>query len=173
MQNISIDSSSIAAKKKGRDEIGYDGFKKILGTKVHVAVESNGLSISIRTSSTNQHDSTKFIDVLENISEYLDDGSIQEIVSAYADKGYDAKYIRDYLRCHGTGCCIPYKKNSKNIAQNKNQKHNGKTRFVVERFFAWLKCGFHRTAIRYEKNYENYLGFVYLASILIYWRVLG
>ena len=23
--------------------IGYDGFKKILGTKIHVAVESNGL----------------------------------------------------------------------------------------------------------------------------------
>ena len=157
----------------GRDEIGYDGFKKILGTKVHVAVESNVLPISIRTSSANQHDSTKFIDVLENISEYLDDGSIQEIVSAYADKGYDAKYIRDYLRCHGMGCCIPYKKNSNNITQNKNQKHNDKTRFVVERFFAWPKCGFDRTAIRYEKNCENYLGFVYLALILMYWRVLG
>ena len=49
----------------------------------------------------------------------------------------------------------------------------GKTRFVVERFFAWLKCGFHRTTIRYERNCDNYIGFVYLASILMYWRVLG
>ena len=31
--------------------------------------------------------------------------------------------------------------------QNKNQKYYGKTRFVVERFFAWQKCGFHRTTI--------------------------
>ena len=61
LQKISIDSSSIAAKKC--NEIGYDGFKKILGTKIHVAVESNGLPISIRTSPANQHDSTKFIDV--------------------------------------------------------------------------------------------------------------
>ena len=44
-------------------------------------------------------------------------------------------------------CCIPYKKNSKTVSQNKNQKYYGKTRFVVERFFAWLKCGFHRTTI--------------------------
>ena len=128
LQKFSTDSSSsIAAKKKGggegRDEIGYDGFKKILGTKIHVAVESNGLLISIRTSSANQHDSTtKFIDVLENISEFLNDGLILQIISAYTDKGYDAKYIRNHLICYGIDCCIPYKKNSKNLAQNKNQK---------------------------------------------------
>jgi len=48
-----------------------------------------------------------------------------------------------------------------------------KTRFVVERFFAWLKNGFHRTRIRYERIADNYLGFVYLASIMMYWRILG
>ena len=107
LKKISIDSSSVPAKRGG-DVIGYDGFKKILGTKVHVAVEQKGLPISIVCSSANEHDSTKFTDVLENISEYLDDGSIQEIAAAYADKGYDAAYIRDYLKRHGMGCCIPY-----------------------------------------------------------------
>ena len=57
----------------------------------------------------NQHDSTKFIDVLENISDFLNDDLIHAIVSAYADKGYDAAYIRNYLRCYGINC-IPYKK---------------------------------------------------------------
>ena len=75
-------------------------------------MESNGLPISIRTSPANQHDSTKFIDVLENISDFLNDDLIHAIVSAYADKGYDAAYIRNYLRCYGINCCIPYKKNS-------------------------------------------------------------
>jgi transposase len=128
-------------------------------------------------SPANIHDSIKFIDVIENISDFLDDDSIKQIVSVYADKGYDAKYIRNYLRNNGINCCIPYKKNSKFILQN-NIQNNGynnynKTRFVVERFFAWLKNGFHRTRIRYEKNCDNYLGFVYLASIMMYWRVLG
>ena len=72
-------------------------------------MESNGLPISIRTSPANQHDSTKFIDVLENISDFLNDDLIHAIVSAYADKGYDAAYIRNYLRCYGINCCIPFK----------------------------------------------------------------
>ena len=67
-------------------------------------MESNGLPISIRTSPANQHDSTKFIDVLENISDFLNDDLIRAIVSAYADKGYDAAYIRNYLRCYGINC---------------------------------------------------------------------
>jgi len=128
-------------------------------------------------SPANIHDSTKLIDVMENISDFVDDNLIKKIVSVYADKGYDAKYIRNYLRNNGINCCIPYKKNSKIILQN-NIQNNGynnynKTRFVVERFFAWLKNGLHRTRIRYEKSCDNYLGFVYLASIMMYWRVLG
>lgn len=136
-------------------------------------MEQNGLPISILLSPANQHDSTKFVDVIENISDFLDDDSIQQIASVYADKGYDAKYIRNYLRNRNIVCCIPYKTNSKLMLQNNTQDNYNKTRFVVERFFAWLKNGFHRTRIRYEKIAENYLGFVYLASIMMYWRVLG
>ncbi len=54
---------------------------------------------------------------MENISEFADNSLMQITVSAYADKGYDAKQIRNYLRCCEIDCCIPYKKNSKNIAQ--------------------------------------------------------
>ena len=45
------------------------------------------------------------------------------------------------------------------------------TRYVVERF-AWLKCGFRKTVIRYERRAENYLGLIHIASIM-YLRVLG
>ena len=136
-------------------------------------------------SPANEHDSTKCIDVIESISDYLDDDSIQQIESVYADKGYDAKYIRMYLWDRNIVCCIPYKINSKFILQNNDYKHYNKTRFVVERFFAWLKNGFHRTRIRYERTAgkngrkerqertaENYLAFVNLASFLMYCRVL-
>jgi len=153
---------------------GYDGFKRITGTKIHAAVESNGLPISIVMGPANQHDSTKFVDVVESISECLDDQMIKQIVTVYADKGYDARYIRMYLRSKNIACCIPYKINSKFILSNNMQNNSyNKTRFVVERFFAWLKNGFHKTRIRYEKKSENYLGFVYLVCIMMYWRVLG
>jgi len=125
-------------------------------------------------SPANQHDSTKFADVAESISDYLDNESIEKIKSVYADKGYDSDSIRDYLRSRNIVPCIP-KRNFKTInnqIKNQNNIYN-KTGFVVERFFAWLKCGFHRTRIRYERKSENYLGFVYLACIMMYWRVLG
>ena len=109
---------------------------------------------------------------MENISEYLDDSMVNQIVTVYADKGYDAKYIRMYLKNNGISCCIPYKKNSKFILQNNSYNHYNKARFVVERFFAWLKNGFHRTRIRYERIAENYLGLINIASFLMYCRVL-
>ena len=157
--------------KKGQCN-GYNGFKRITGTKIHAAVESNGFPISILLSPANEHDSTKCIDVIESISDYLDDDSIQQIESVYADKVYDAKYIRMYLWDRNIACCIPYKINSKFILQNNDYKHYNKTRFVVERFFAWLKNGFHRTRTRYERTAENYLAFVNPASFLMYCRVL-
>ncbi len=152
--------------------IGYDGFKKITGTKIHVAVEQNGLPVSIVISPANHHDSTKLVEVVEHISDYLDDNYTKQIVSVYADKGYDSKIIRDYLKNRNIKDCIP-KRNFKMKSNKKtNQNNYNKTRYVVERFFAWLKNGFHRTRIRYEKIAENYLAFVNIASIMMYCRVL-
>jgi len=62
--------------------IGYDGFKRITGTKIHVAVEQNGFPISIVMSSANQHDSTKFVDVIESISDFVADDCTKQIVSS-------------------------------------------------------------------------------------------
>ncbi len=163
----------VSCRQKRGDKIGYDGFRRILGTKIHAAVDGTGLPIPIRSSPANVHDSTKFIDVLENISELAGDGLIRQIISVYADRGCDAACIGSYLGSHGIDCCIPYKKNSRNVARNRNQKHHGKTGFVVERFLAWPRCGLHGTAVRCEGNCDNCLGFVYLACIMMHWRVLG
>ncbi len=109
---------------------------------------------------------------MESISDFINDGMVDEIVSVYADKGYDAVTIREYLRNRNIISCIP-KRNFK-MKNNKKTNHNNynKTRYVVERFFAWLKNGFHRTRIRYERSAENYLAFVNIACIMMYCRVL-
>jgi len=151
---------------------GYDGFKQISGTKIHVAVDCNSLPISIVISSANKHDSTKFVDVMESISDYLDDSTIQQIVAVYADKGYDSKSIREYLKSRNIIPRIPHRNFKTRTNKSVDQSKYNKTRYVVERFFAWLKCGFHRTRIRYERLVENYLGFINIASFLMYCRVL-
>ena len=110
---------------------------------------------------------------MENISDFIDDNYIKQIVSVYADKGYDSKTIRNYLKNKNNIPCIPKRNFKKNNNKKYSYKNYNKTRFVVERFFAWLKNGFHRIRIRYKKRSNNDLGFIYLASIMMYWRVLG
>ena len=107
--------------------IGYDGFKRITGTKIHVA-EQNGLPISIVISSANEHDSTRLIDVVENISDHLDDDAIEQIVSVYADKGYDSKTIREYLKSRNIADYIPYRNYKTKTNQTENQGNYNKTR---------------------------------------------
>ncbi len=110
---------------------------------------------------------------MESISEFMDDdGTIKQIASVYADKGgYDSTAIRGYLKNRNLIACIPFRKNSKS-SENKSHKKYNSVRCVVERFFGWLKNGFHRTRIRYERRCENYLAFVSIASFLMYCRVL-
>ena len=155
-----------SCQKRGQ-LVEYDGFKKITGTKIHVAAEQNGLPISIVIGPANQHDSKKFAYIIESISDHLD---TKKIKSVYADKGYDSKTIRKYLQDRNIIDCIP-KRNLK--TKTIHHTNYNKTRYVVERFFAWLKNGFHRIRIRCERYAENYLAFVNIASIAMYWRVLG
>ena len=76
-------------------------------------MDKAGLPISAGTGPANEHDSAKFIDVLEDISELAGDDLGRAVVSAHADKGHDAKYIRDCLRYHGISWPHPAQKELK------------------------------------------------------------
>ena len=77
----------------------------------------------------------------------------------------------DYLKNRNPIAHIPFRKNGKSSG-NKSHKKYDSVRYVAERFFGWLKNGFHRTGIKCEKRRENYLAFVSIASFLMYCRVL-
>ena len=64
-------------------------------------------------------------------------------------------------------------KTALHVGQKKRKSKIKSVRFVVEQFFGWLKGRYRGIGARYARNSDNYLGFVYLATILIYWRVLG
>ncbi len=96
--------------------------------------------------SANPHDSTGFVDAVEDISECLDDHFIEQILQRHAGKGYDAKHVRMHLGNRNTACCIPCETNSGLMLQDNVQSSCGKTRYVVEGFSVWLRLGFRRTA---------------------------
>jgi len=80
----------------------------------------------------------KFVDVMESISDFIDDDYTKQIVLCFADKGYDSKIIRNYLKSKNIIPCIPKRNFKTNNNQINNQNKYSKTRFVVERFFAWF-----------------------------------
>ena len=83
-----------------------------------------------------------------------------------ADKAYDAdKRMRQKLEEKGCMAVIPSKKNRVN--QIDYDKDLYKDRHLIENFFAKLKQ-YRAIATRYDKTASNFLGAIYLASIVIW-----
>lgn len=92
--------------------------------------------------------------------------------AVYADKAYDSDKIRRYLASRRIRSRIARRIWKGKKGKKKTGTRYAKVRSSVERFFAWLKCGFRRVSVRYERRDAVYAGFLNLASFLICWRVL-
>ena len=82
-----------------------------------------------------------------------------------ADRGYDSFKLIDYIYEKGGEPTIPSKKGAK--YERRCDWWLYKERHLVEKYFLKLK-GFRRIATRYDKLSFTYMGFVCLASILIW-----
>lgn len=81
-----------------------------------------------------------------------------------ADTAYDSDAIRGLVRRAGARACI--KPNPCRTRRFRYGRARYKHRNAVERFFGAIKR-FRRVATRYEKKAENYLGFAWLAAVLV------
>ena len=86
-----------------------------------------------------------------------------------ADKGYDAKWVRDELRNRGITPYIPKRRKKGQTEEpryNQKIKPFYKTRWIVERAFAHLG-NYRRILIRWERLTSTYTGFFHLACIML------
>ena len=123
--------------------------------------------------SANEHDSTRFVDVMEGINIQSGARPRTRPDAVYADKAYDSSGIRRYLASRKITPRIPVRVWKGKGRKKRTGKRYARVRSSVERFFAWLKCGFRRVSVRYERLDKVYIGFLNLASFMMYWRVLG
>jgi IS5 family transposase len=77
----------------------------------------------------------------------------------HADKAYDSRRCRAYLRRRGIQCRIA----RKGIESNERL---GRHRWVVERTHAWL-AGFGKLRIRFERRIDIHLAWLKLACAVI------
>lgn len=87
-------------------------------------------------------------------------GQIEHVL---ADTAYDGDETRKLVKKLKARACIKPHKNR--TIKKRYDKQRYKNRNHVERFFGRLKQ-FRRVATRYEKNTENFAGFVWLAALI-------
>ena len=81
-----------------------------------------------------------------------------------ADAAYDSDAIRDGLRRSRVRACI--RPNRTRLVKKRYDRARYRNRSVIERFFGAIKR-FRRVATRYDKKAENFLGFAWLAALLV------
>lgn len=88
-----------------------------------------------------------------------------EGTNVLADRGYDSSRLIDYIYDHGGEPTIPSRKGAK--FERRCDWRLYKERHLVEKLFLKLKA-FRKIATRYDKLACTYLGFLCIASILIW-----
>lgn len=128
-------------------------------------VDNHSLPIALSVESASPHESGLVEATLR--ARYTKDPPERLI----GDKAYDSDPLDERLRTgFGVELIAPHKSNrKKKPTQDGRALRRYKSRWKVERFFAWLQA-FRRVETRYEYKAENFLGMVQLAAIVILLR---
>jgi transposase len=130
-----------------------------LSTKLHLAVDAQGLPVELLLGPGQEHDVTRAEELLAS----------HEPEFVIADKGYDSDDLIEVISEHGAKAVIPPRSNRNE--KRRYSKRRYKQRNLVERFINRLKH-YRRIATRYEKTARNYLTFVNFAATLVSLRVI-
>ena len=133
------------------------------------------LPVAVTIGSGREHEGRKLIPIMESISVKHGRGwPRKRPKTLYADTKYDMPLNRFYLdgkRIRSQIKGSPNKKRRPGRPRLFDKDAYDKVRSAVERFNAWIKA-FRRVVIRYERLSSVYMGFVYLACIVIHLRNL-
>ena len=125
-------------------------------TKIHGVVDGLGNPLCLLLSAGNESDIKNAPPLLCTLSI---NGSIIN-----ADKGYDSQEFVDWLTSLGAIPNIPSRASNK--VQRECDWWEYKERHLVESFWQKIKQ-FRRVATRYDKLAKSFLGFIYIASIIV------
>jgi transposase len=130
-------------------------------------VDRRGVPLAIWLTAANVHDAEVFEALIEAVEPVRRPGRGRPRCrpgKLHADKAYDCRRCRGYLRRRGIGCRIARK-------GIESSEKLGRHRWVVERTFAWLDR-FRRLTIRYERDPDQHLALLDLGCALICFNFL-
>lgn len=134
------------------------------------------MPINIILGPANEHDSRKLFPLIDRMS--IATGAHKPRKrprEVFADLAYDTFLVRLFLSRRRIKAQIPKRSKKKHPGRpfSLDKESYKKNRSSVERFFGWLKGGFHRLEVRHERLASTFLGLIQIASFIIHWRVSG
>jgi transposase len=150
--------------KGGGEGIAYG--RKGKGLLIHSLTDAAGMPLSTRTTPANGDERAQVIPLLDTLNIRTGNrGRPRKRVKVLAaDKGYDAKALRQRLRRRGIRPQIP-----KRVW--KSRKPRGRPiktdvpRFQAERTFAWFQRKYRRLVVRWERLAACFNAFLAIAMI--------
>lgn len=147
-----------ASKKSGGQQAQALGRSKGgFSTKIHVSVDALGNPLTIVLTGGERHDVTQATTLLAG----------HQCDFVIADKGYDADHVIECIEEMGAIPVIPGRKNR--LDDRYYDAHLYRERHLVECFINKIKH-YRRVFSRFDKLARRYLGFLRLASALIWLR---
>lgn len=129
--------------------------KRGLNTKIHLAVDANGMPIRFIVTKGTTHDCKKAIELIDGL----------QVENLLTDRGYHSNNIVDFAVSKHMTVVIPPKKNRR--IQREYDRSVYKWRHLVENAFLKLKR-WHGVATRYAKSSSSFRSAVALASIMLW-----
>jgi transposase len=173
---ISLDGTLIPSQEFA-EQTGYSGKHRTVGTKLSLLVDRAGTPLAVSLAPGNYHDGALGFLTLANIytppaivRDILPDAAKTAEPTLLADKGYDSRRFRQFVRDHGyrplipTRICIPREQAVGELYAEDTTLQ--RKRYVVERTLGWLK-GFRRLRYRVDRSAVSFHAFVYLAVLVL------
>jgi transposase len=131
------------------------------GSKLHLVCDGNGLPLTAAVTAANVNDVTMFEALLDDIPAVRSRSGRRRCRpdKVHADKGYDARHCRAYLRRRGIKARIARR-------GVESSQRLGRQRWRVERALSWLSC-WRRLQIRWDRDAGRFFAFVLVACALV------
>jgi transposase len=131
------------------------------GSKLHLVCDGNGLPLTAAVTAANVADVTMLAAVVDDIPPVRTPSGRRRTRPAkvHADKGYDSRANRAYLRRRGIKARIARR-------QIESSARLGRHRWRVERSLSWLSC-WQRLQVRWDRDSGRWFAFVLLACAVV------
>jgi transposase len=131
------------------------------GSKLHLVCDGGGLPLSVLVTAANVNDTAMFQALVEDIPPIRTPGGRRRIrpAAVHADKGYDSRANRAWLRRRGIQSRIARR-------QVESSTRLGRHRWRVERSLSWLSC-FRRLQVRWDRDAGRWFAFVLVACTVL------